>query len=299
MTPLLVFGAKGIEFKKILKFSFLVNTIFCISVITLYLLGFLDNYVPDSSRESILGSVTRNTFGYIWPTNLATHVFFILLMLWILKNGKLNIFYIVFYCAVFFWILIYTDSRLGAGCILILVLFSILLKLKIVNLITASSKFSLFFVCWVPFAAFIIYFATIKYDATDPVWVASDLLLSGRLHISQETIIQNGIPLFGQKLKMYGGDMNGDLYNYVDSAYLQMFVLWGVIYTVLFLFAYLCIGIKYHRLNNAIMLLALFVAGVTGVFAQHFMEVYMNPILLALMASPLCSKTREKVALHV
>ena len=285
-TCALVFGAKGQDFKTILNYYFSVGAFICICMILLSMLGFARDKVNIAwERENLLlgGSSIRHSFGYVWPTNFATHVFYILMSLWIVKSGKLTKSLSIIYLLISFLIIVYTDSRLGAGCIVLLVLASVFLK-KRKHTNTISKKYLISLV-WIPLLALGIFLLTVFYDSSDINWVVLDALLTGRLRISQETMNEYGISTFGNFIVMYGGDTSGQLYNFIDSSYLQLIILYGTIYTFLYLLAYLVLAYKAYNRRDRSFLIAIIIAGVSGAISQHFIQIFINPLLLALTAN--------------
>ena len=94
-TCALVFGAKGEKYENILRYYFSISLFFCLSIIFLNKIGLVREVVslPEADRESFLTGESveiRHSFGYVWPTDFATHVFFILLTYWIVIKGNLK-----------------------------------------------------------------------------------------------------------------------------------------------------------------------------------------------------------------
>ena len=110
------------------------------------------------------------------------------------------------------------------------------------------------------------------------------MILSYRLRIGQEAILNDGVPLWGQYYKLYGGESDSNLYNFIDSSYLQLLVIYGLVYTIIIIGAFVYLSYKSYRRHNYVLLLALFIAGISGAIAQHFIQFFMNPLLLLLFA---------------
>lgn len=283
-TCVLVFGAKGQNYRNVLRYYFSISAFFCISVIFLCKLGIIrDNVAEPLTRINFLTGADsiRHSFGYVWPTNLSTHVFFILLSLWIYKKGHLNIWHFIFYIIISYLLLIYTDSRLGAGCILLLPLFSLFIYARD-KMDFRFSKWNLFYVIWIPCISIVMIYVTQNYDASNSLWVLLNTLFSGRLRIGHEAMTDYGTKLFGQLYVQYGGQNAGDYYNFIDSSYIQLVVIYGIVYTALFIIAFIVVAYKAYKRKDMVLLLAIFVAGISGAIAQHFLQIYMNPLLLAL-----------------
>ena len=130
VTCALVFGAKELSAKTLLRVYFKASAVFCIAIVMLALAGVIENKVLLAvSRENIFGDVvdTRSCLGYEWPTDFATHVFFIMMTYWILNNGQLSFLKVAVYLGIFYFMLQVTDSRLGCGCIFLLLICSFIL----------------------------------------------------------------------------------------------------------------------------------------------------------------------------
>ena len=281
----LVFGAKGIEYIDLLNVYYKIGFVFCLFTLLLCYLGFIVNITDNGTERDLLsyGSI-RNSYGYIWPTNLANHVFFIFLTFWLYKSGKLRIVEILFYLLTSAWLIKYTDARLGAGCIILLLVFSLFLYIRKYIPRLFSNLSGLIVVIWIPMAFALCLWSVLEYDSNDFYWIAVDAFLSGRLDIGSETLIKEGITFWGQKVEMYGGNQSGDLYNYIDSSFLQSIVIYGVLFTIILLacFVYLCY--KAYRRGDVVLLMAVFISGLSGLIAQHFLQIFMNPLLIALVA---------------
>ena len=281
----LIFGAKGISYYNILKIYNIASAVFCISILLLCYLGLVSNVTAYSDgRELISNGVVRNSFGYVWPTDLATHIFFILLTYWILIKGKLSIVKVCLYLFISYWVLIKTDARLGTGCVLLILLFTVYLRFQHVIPLWLHALFARLTIVWIPILFILTMWATLNYDSGNMDWFAVDVVLSGRLRIGQDSFMQEGITFWGQKVEMKGGETIGGMYNYIDSSFLQAIIIYGVCFTFLLLVAYLQISYKAYKRKDYTFICAIFIAGISGFIAQHFLQIFMNPLLISLFA---------------
>lgn len=283
---LLVVGAKGIRFRSILKIHLFTGFI-------LFLISFIGSkmgliqdkvFYTDIMSERLLAGSVRHSLGYVWPTGVAIHLSFLCLSYWLLKKGKLNIVEILLFIYAFRIVFFDTDTRQAGGCILVLLLFTLLLKIMRNKDWIKVKKYFFPFILSIPFFAILSIWVTIAYDESDLMWVATDLATSGRLHLGQDAILKYGIPLLGQYFEMLGADVSAFNYNYIDSSYVQSLVLWGVVMTILLVLVYLVISFKAYKRHDMPMLLAILVAGVSGVTSQYLFQIMSCPILLALFA---------------
>lgn len=289
-----VYGAKGLAYPDILKAYFRTSFLFCISILTLCYFGFVKNKIDYAfDREMLAGATERNSFGYAWPTDLASHIFFILLTFWILRKGRLSVIHLLSYLCVIYWLLIYTNARLGCGCILLLLLFSVYIHFqsRIPSLLNAL--FGTWTVLWIPLLLLGSLWIAMYYDPSDIVWVGIDMLLSGRLEIGQDMLLYHGITFFGQIVEMNGGDVMAGEYSYIDSSFLQSIIIYGIVFSVILLIAYVSVSYKAYKRKDFVFLCAVFISGISGFVAQHFLQIFMNPLLIALFAEHITEENSD------
>jgi len=292
---ILVVCAKGIEFDKIVKVHLLVSILFCgLNVIgyELGMTGQANNY-SDGIREGLIGDwVERKDFGYGWSTDFANHVLFILLDLWIVLKGNLRWWVSIIYIAISVFIIVECDSRLAAGSIIMIVLLSIYLQLKKTKPIGTFIKWGAVFS--IPIFAIMSIWATYAYEPSDPIWFIINFLVSNRLNHGADALYEFGITWFGQPVEMYGAIDAGGLaeYNYVDSSYVQYFICYGVLFTIIIVYLFFIMTKRAAQRGDNTLLFAFFVAGVSGIIAQFLFEYRYCVLILALMASHVPLKLR-------
>jgi len=287
-TFLLVCGAKGIEFRKIAKVFLVVGGTFCAVTVIASLMGVIENLTDkiDGERESLVTNFQRQCLGYGWSTNMANHVFFIILAYFFWVGRLLKFKEIVIFLALTLWVLGRTDSRLSTACIVLLLIFSILYRFRLFQRLILSKPIALLFVAAIPFFAFISYYVTAAYDSKSIEWMVADALLSGRLRIGQEALDDVGVSLLGQVFVMFSSARSdGANYNYVDCSYLQLLIIYGFVYTILLVWAYIIIVRQALKRSDILLVIAVITAAISGLIAQHFIEIYMNPFLIALFAN--------------
>ena len=285
----IVIGAKDIKFRDIVKIHFIFGLFFCFFNIVGRELDLIPrpNLIEGNEREGTFGNiVTREDFGYGFPTDFALHVFYILLDYWILKNRRLKGFEILVYLYSVYFVITYSDARLAAICILLIVLLS--LSLPLFYRKTFINKYIAipFLIVCIPFFAVISIGATIMFDESNIYWIGADLLFSGRLHLGQNSMQEAGISMFGQTYTMYGmGSLGiGDEYNYIDCSYLQSLVFWGIVLTVILVLIFVKICKSASSRMDYVLLFAIFIAGISGVVAQFFYFLAYCPLIIAIVA---------------
>lgn len=285
---LLIFGAKDIPFRKIVRVYLVVGGTFCAITVLSSLMGIIPNLtdIVDAERESVFVNYERQCLGYGWSTNMANHVFFIIIAYFYYVGRLLKKREILLFFFIGIWVYGRSDSRLSTILIVLLLLFSWLYNWGIVRRIVASFPSKLFLFFSIPLFATVSYYATVAYDSTDMGWMVANALLSGRLRIGQEAIEEVGTPLFGQVFEMFSSARaDGSSYNYLDSSYIQSLVIYGVVLTLLMIVAYVVIIRQAFKRNDILLIMSIIFVGISGMIAQHFIEFYMNPFLIALYAS--------------
>ena len=288
----LIVGAKNIDFKSILNVYYKTGAILCITVVLFSYFGIIENRAVLVEGHGLLETSTiRYCMGYIWPTDFATHVFFILLAYWIAKDGRMTFLHYFTFSIIIYIVYRLSDSKLGCGCMILLLFFSCVLRLrqwlvlKFSNIDNYSFIKKILWMSYIPFLFAIMAYISSSYDEADPNWIIVDVALSGRLHISQEALDKEGYTWFGQEYELIGGEADENLYNYIDSSYLQALVIYGIVFSILLLLSYIFIVGQAYRRKDYTFLYAIIVVGISGAIAQHFLQVYMNPLWLALTAN--------------
>lgn len=83
---LMILGARGISFRKIVKVFFTVSLIATVGVVAGSQTGLIENLVYQQAGRNI-----RIAFGFAYPTSFAAHIYFLVLCFWYLRAGKLTI----------------------------------------------------------------------------------------------------------------------------------------------------------------------------------------------------------------
>ena len=280
----LIFGSKGLNFNNILKVYFCISALFFITTVGASLCGIIENraiYSWDLNRLSYSSSSVRFCYGYGWPTSMPVHCSIILLTYWYLKNGILSKLDLGVFFAIIYWMILHTDARLGVGSILGILLINIFYFLTR-KTFPQYNKLYFILLYSIPFFFILALWATVAYRYNNFTWDFINYMLSGRLALGNEAIHNYGIPLLGQLVKLNGGDDSGIYYNYIDSSYIQLIVIYGIVYTALFLITYYFICHKAYKNNNYPLILAVLLTGVSGLISDYMLILTMNPFYIAL-----------------
>lgn len=286
----LIIGAKGVDFRKIVKFHLALNLCFCLINIFADVNGYTDNsllYLGDERLDMFEGNIiTRWSAGYPAAVDFATHLFYILLDYWILTKGKINLWKCSFFLIAAYIALFSCDARQALICLLLLFLFAIwVIRLDNKELFV-NKKSAYIFIFSIPFLFAISLIATLSYDETNPLWLIIDLAFSSRLSLGLDGIKEYGITWFGNNFFLVGAGYSGATmdYNYIDSTYIQFLLRWGVVIMTIILFAFYKIGRCAYRRNDKTLLFSLLLVGLSSVTTQFLLDLNYCIFLLAITA---------------
>ena len=290
-----IVGAKNILYKDIVKCNLLFSVFLLIINTFAYQMNWIDKslvFLSDERESMITNSfVSRMSLGYPAASDLGLHIMYMVLDIFILSCYTLRKrTYITLFITIlggFYIVTFLCDSRMGGGSV-ILILLSLLYIRRLNNKKINMSRFMAYFII-ISFPLFfgISLWAVLSYDYTDVIWVATDVILSGRLHLSLDGIEEFGISLFGQNIELIGGgyaDVIGD-YNYLDSAYIQFLIRWGIFGIAVFLLEFVKIGKDAYKRQDTVLLLSLLIVSLSSVTNQFVFSLHYCVLPLALMAT--------------
>ena len=297
----LLFGAKNQNFNNILKTYFIVSVCFFTITVLGSMLGLVENYAIDNNmsgeRFTLSSTNVRYAYGYNWPTGMGAHCSFILLAYWYLKRMYLSKIEILIFGGVIFWLNVYMDVRQASITILLCLVSSL-----IFNQIKKKSIYYPF-IFSIPLLFMLAVWATVTFNFSNPVWWTFNSFFLVRLSLGNYAINHNGIPFWGQYLRLYGGETSGEYYNYIDSSYIQLIVIYGVVFTIYILSAYWALSYKAYKQKDYPLVLTVFIIGIAGLIIPCLNRIAFNPFIFALFAnhsnqSPLFATAKTSVKLH-
>lgn len=291
LLALLALGARGVSFDKIMKaYTITVGTLLTLTVCAA-LSGLIENLQ--------FGKSGKMAFGIVYSSDFAAHVFFLMLCVWYVRGRKAALpeagLSAVLGLAVYLW----SDARCSAACLLLLA-FLIAAhwrmgsncpeKLKRISATLLALAFPVAAVCMVG--------ATIAYQEGIGWMDRLNSLLSGRLFYGKQAVSVCGFHLWGKQIRMNGHWADGQVTNnyfYLDSSYMQMTLMFGLVISALALLAFLWIGCRAMRKQNWILLWILALLSVHGLIEQRIWSLSYCPFLLALFAGLDTKQKMEKV----
>ncbi len=285
---IVLLGCKGVDFVKLLK-TYVTGVV--VVLLTAFVASRLDIiedlvYIRDYVVE-------RNSFGTIYPTDFAAHIFFLLCAYYYLIKDSIQKRHLFAGIFVSTLVYIFCDTRLDSITMLFLVIGISLIRLN--KTFTWDKDFSLSkfkgFVSsaipYIPVIGFLfMHFMSYFFQPNITFFRLFDKLLSGRLKFGSKALEDYGLTLFGQTVPMNGNGGSlvflGNNYFFIDCSYLLVYLRYGIIFLFLvFLIHYWCCK-KYQ--GDLYFLVILTVIVVNCVVAHHMIDLAYNPFYLALLA---------------
>ena len=231
----------NVDMKVVLRNYVVVAGILVVGVFLLSLVGMVPNLQYNRA------GVIRNSFGFIYPTDFASHCFYLFLAISYLLKDKFIWTRSLFGVLLSAFIIKYCDARLNAMSILLATVIFIYFyysngkKLKIFALLPYSA---------VVFASIITYLSY-KFSWSNPFLVSVNKLITGRLALGRNAFDTFGVHLFGTRNVQFigsGGKTESVIgYNYVDSSYVQMLFTYGIVPVVLLIIIYVVASRKQYK----------------------------------------------------
>ena len=231
----------NVDMKVVLRNYIVEAGILVVGVFLLSLVGMIPNLQYNRA------GVIRNSFGFIYPTDFASHCFYLFLAVSYLLKDKFIWTRSLFGVLLSAFIIKYCDARLNALSILLATVIFIYFyysngkKLKIFALLPYSA---------VIFASVVTYLSY-KFSWSNPFLVSVNKLITGRLALGRNAFDTFGVHLFGTRNVQFigsGGKTESVIgYNYVDSSYVQMLFTYGIVPVVLLLIIYVVASRKQYK----------------------------------------------------
>ena len=231
----------NVDMKVVLRNYVVVAGILVVGVFLLSLIGMIPNLQYNRA------GVIRNSFGFIYPTDFASHCFYLFLAISYLLKDKFIWTRSLFGVLLSAFIIKYCDARLNALSILLATVIFIYFyysngkKIKIFALLPYSA---------VVFASVVTYLSY-KFSWSNPFLVSINKLITGRLALGRNAFDTFGVHLFGTRNVQFigsGGKTESVIgYNYVDSSYVQMLFTYGIVPVVILIIIYVVASRKQYK----------------------------------------------------
>ena len=286
-----VIGAKNVKFKDIISWYFYLCVTFILIMAVLALLGIIVNLILYSDNRP-----TRYSLGMNYPSNNATHYLFLCLAYCYLRFGKLKFWdYLGIVIGDIIFMLL-TNTKLDFVAVLVMIPVMMISQRAFQGHKT-SQIFASFWWIAVPAFSLISIISSYFFSPYNHIMRKDDSLTSGRLTLGHQAFNKYDIKLFGQTivehsfagikgLKLANSESPNNHYFYVDSSYMRMFLIWGILAFILIVFCFSYIAIRSTIHKTYIMSAIILIASLNFMFEPDVIKMIYDPFLLALLAIP-------------
>lgn len=274
-TRLLIAGANDIDYRKILKVYFIVEIPMIICTMIVGYTGVITNLVYHR------GDQVRMSFGFIYPTDFAAGIVFMITVWIVLRQARCT--WIEIGMMIISVVLFekYCDVRNSEIVMMILIICVVYLKIR--NKLGAKKgkgyipSLLLKILCLVaPYglAGFMILVS--RFYRPDIEWMAKlNTLFSTRLSLGKEVFDRYDVQIWGQDIPMRGNGGSTEVvadYFFIDSSYVNILMRLGLVVFILVMLIISIIMIK--NLNLPYMLMAMAIVCIHSVMEHHMFEAY-------------------------
>lgn len=285
LTVFFIFFSRNIPFERVADISIKISIVFFAFVVLSSWLGIITNYV------AYTGGRSRKYLGFLYALFPSTIMFNITALNMYLKKTNITWKNIIVLLVVNYFVFYQTNSRLSFFLAIILIFFSILLK--IFPNMRKRLKYLFFALAFgFPFSATISIVCMFLYIRESRAVSLLDLLMERRISMASDALTQYGISLFGTKFSMIGNglDIYGNntsrlylTYSYIDNWYAQILIRDGLLFFVALIFVITIVSIKiYHVQDDGYLTIILFVLSLQCLVQDSIMSIYFNSFIFVI-----------------
>lgn len=279
---LLIVGACGFDYRKIIQTYLFIAVSLTIYTVISSQLGNVTNLIYDFHGR------IRESFGFIYPTDFAAHIFFIVVAWVLFRQERCSYAELIVMVILVLFLAKYSDTRCSEITILSIVFFLIYVKQKtrIANkkgLLYSPSAFSKICYMLSPFVfAPVMILLCRFYNPKSKIMLTLNQLLTSRLKLGKKTFDNYDITLYGQYIEMNGNGgttIRPKNYTFIDCSYISISMRFGLIVfiVVIFLIEY----IMFKNINNIYILGLMMIICLHSMIEHHLFEYHYN-IFMAL-----------------
>lgn len=296
MLPMgiLVLGAKDVDFKQIIRTYLIVGTLILMVTIVSSKIDIIRNLVYYRAGTSI----SRQSFGIIYPTDFAAHVLFLVMAYVYLKFKKANWKTYLGIIVVSLLVIKFCDARLSAYIMLLMVPV-----IWIGKQAAQGNKFCKFIANFSWSTPIIFGYVTVClgyfFTISNPILKKIDQILSSRLYYEHVAIDKYGVSLFGRHMieHAWGGlsglrmtEKSPQSYFFIDSSYVRMLILYGLVVTLFVLVTMAILAWKSSEMGEYSLACIIVLLSIAAITEQHLYDPAYDPFLIALCAKGYFSK---------
>lgn len=295
-----VLGARNVDFKRIIKIYFYVGMLLLAFVVISAMGGLIRNLVYRRDMTNIV----RQSFGIAYPTDFAAHVLYLILAYAYLKFGKIKWYDYAVFLATAVFLVKFSDARLSA--------YAIILSIPVLWIGQRAqtdhllSRFIVSFYWTVPIlSAYLVIIASYFFTPSNKILTKVNNASSGRLFLGHKAISEYGFSMFGKQIIEHGwGGANGlkmsqnapANYFFVDSSFLRMTILYGIIMAIIILLAMTKISWESFQKRSFALASIIVIVSVSAMVEQRLLDLAYDPFLIALLANVYTQHKAEDIS---
>ena len=286
----LIFGAKNIHFKTIVKWYLYFNTVLMLSIMGISLLKIIPNLIYYSDHRP-----TRYALGMVFPSNIAAFILFMALAYCYLRFNHLNLWD---YLGIFIIGCVgmkLTNTRLDFLATILIIPVMFIAQRAYRGKVLSRYLASVFWLA-IPVTSWLVICGSYFYDKQNHLLKKLNDLSSGRLILGYDAFKRYKPNLFGRSITEYsyagvkgheyanGIGQLSHSYFYIDSSYLRMLLLWGMISFIVIIICLTVIALKSTIQKTYVLSAIILIISLSLMFEPHVIQLIYNPFLLSLFS---------------
>ncbi|MDY4479231.1 MAG: hypothetical protein SPE33_04230 [[Pasteurella] aerogenes] len=285
----LIVSAKNINFKYVLRvYLFLIISLLFLSFLFSTILEIIPNLQYTRVRDGV--DKVRNSFGLSYPTVFAAYLQSIVVAYSYLMDNKKIYNHIFLLCLSMINVYIcleYADARMAAYSIVCYIFIYYFSSVFFKNIANSRSLIILGMLIY-PLAFAIIFYLSYYYDSTNDKFEIINSLLSGRLKLGHDALINYGITIFGQKIEFIGlggavQSMTED-YNYVDSSFLKFLLSYGAVFSIISILVMVYLSYNRFILGDYKFIAIIFIISLNAMIEDRMLDISITPYWVIVMS---------------
>ena len=284
MLYVFIVGARNVDFRRIAKMIIITGVTLLIISTVFSQLGIVEDlvYTVGSPRP-------RHSFGIGYPTDYAAYWFFLAILYFWYRKGRLKIHEGVILIAIAAYVFYFCGAKTDTACIIGIVIFSVILtldkKMKLSRGIANISAWAM------PVLSVITFLLVLTYTKEGLGSLLSENFntLDSRFRIGNKVLMKYGVTIFGNRVPMWGFGGNTELvsdddYTFVDISYVRILIRFGIPALLIVLLCTTYFILKRIKKNDYATPMAFLLIALNCVIAHHLLDFSYNILLLILLS---------------
>lgn len=268
---LLIISAYDIDFEKIIKGMIFSYALIIVVVCVPSILGIIPNQTGNHD------GMTAHYVGFLYYTTLPNIV--MMLSIFVLYRKRTNRIARVLVLFLVNWLVYKYCTSLHS--IVAFAFFSILYLINVTTRIFEKKNrmVDFFSVLFYPLCMGLSLYASIYYYKNPASREFLNKFFNNRIMLMSNSYYENGIHLFGNAINM---TTKLSEYNYVDSGYMYLLLVYGIIFSILMIGAYIWLLCKIRAKGDGFIFVWMLTIGIYALSNRVFLSLQYNPILYLL-----------------